>query len=53
MRMSCMARGPDLLLEGNIKKEILLIDMACSNDFNKDGNKRRRQKKYQQIGYEL
>ena len=37
MRTSCTARRPDLTLEDSGKKEILFIDMACPNEFNKDG----------------
>ena len=44
------AHQPDLTFEDSIKKEILLIDMACPSEFNKD---RKWIRKYQQLCYEL
>ena len=35
MRMDCIARRPDLTLEDTSKKTVLLIDMACPNEYNK------------------
>ena len=32
MRMNCTARRPDLTLEDEEKKTILLVDMACPNE---------------------
>ena len=43
MRMSCTARRPDLTLEDRIEKKIMIIDMACPNESNKEKkNKKRR-----------
>jgi hypothetical protein len=42
IRTSCTARKLDLTLEDSEKKEITLIDMACQNESNKNGNERRR-----------
>ena len=39
MRTSCTARRPDLTLEDSRKKEIMLIDMACPYESNKDGKR--------------
>ena len=36
MRTSCTARRPDLTLEDRIEKKIMIIDMACPNESNKE-----------------
>ena len=36
MRTNCIVRRPDLILEDKVKKTILLIDMACLNESNKE-----------------
>ena len=41
------------MLEDSRKKEILLIDMACPNEFNKDGKREEKIRKYQQLCYKL
>ena len=43
---SCTARRPDLMHEDSRKIEILLIDMACPNEFNKDGKQEEKIRKY-------
>jgi hypothetical protein len=53
MRTSCTARRPDLTLEDSRKKEIMLIDMACPYESNKDGKREEKIRKYQQLCYEL
>ena len=35
MRKGCIARRPDLTLEDTSKITILLIDVACPNEYNK------------------
>ena len=53
MRMNCIARRPDLTLEDKDKKMILLIDMACPNEANKEGKRDEKIRKYQQLCFEL
>ena len=53
MRNSCTARRPDLTLEDTEKKMILLVDMACSNEKNKDWKREEKMCKYQQLFFEL
>ena len=53
MRMSSTARRTDLTLENSIKKEILLIDMACLSEFNKYGKRDKKIRKYQHLCHEL
>ena len=35
VRKDCIACRPDLTLEDTSKKTILLLDMACPNEYNK------------------
>ena len=53
MRISCTARRPDLTLEDSRKKEILLVDMACPNEWNKEEKREEKIRKYQQLCYEI
>ena len=53
MRTSRTARRPDWTLEDSIKKEIRLIDMACPYEFNKDGIREEKIRKYKQLCYKL
>ncbi len=53
MRTSCTARRPDLTLEDGEKKEIILIDMACPNESNKNVKREEKIRKYQQLCFEL
>ena len=53
MRTSCTARRPDLTLEDTEKKMILLVDMACPNEKNKDEKREEKMRKYQQLCFEL
>ena len=53
MRNSCTARRPDLTLEDTEKKLILLVDMACPNEKNKDEKREEKIRKYQQLCFEL
>ena len=50
---SCTARRPDLTLEDTEKKMILLVDMACPNEKNKDEKREEKMRKYQQLCFEL
>ena len=42
MRTNCIAKRPDLTLEDTGKKTILLIDMACPNESNKEAKREKR-----------
>ena len=53
MRTKCIARRPDLTLEDTAKKRILLIDMACPNESNKEAKREEKMRKYQQLRFEL
>ena len=53
MRNSCTARRPDLTLEDAEKKMILLVNMACPNEKNKDEKREEKMCKYQQLCFEL
>ena len=46
MRLMCSARRPDLTLEDNEKKEILLIEMSCPNENNKADKRTEKIRKY-------
>ena len=52
MKMNCIAKRPDLVLEDKDKK-ILLIDMACPNEANTEGKRDETIRKYQQLCFEL
>ena len=53
MKTSCKARRPDLMLEDSEKKEIVLIDMACPNESNKNVKREQKIRKYQHLCFEL
>ncbi|XP_068739641.1 uncharacterized protein [Montipora capricornis] len=53
MRTNCIARRPDLILEDNVKKTLLFIDMACPNESNKEAKREEKIRKYQQLRFEL
>ena len=53
MRTSCTARRPDLTLEDRIEKKIMIIDMACPNEWNKEKKREEKMRKYQQLCYEI
>ena len=53
MRINCIARRPDLTLEDKDKKLIMLIDMACLNEANKEAKRDEKIRKYQQFCFEL
>ena len=53
MRTSCTARRPDLTLEDRIEKKIMIIDMACPNESNKEKKRQEKMRKYQQLCYEI
>ena len=46
MRTSCTARRPNLTLEDRIEKKIMIIDMACPNESNKEKKREEKVKKY-------
>ena len=52
-RKSTSARRPDLVLEDNFNKTILIIDMACPMEQNIEEKRREKLTKYQQIAYEI
>ena len=53
MRVSCVARRPDLTIEDSEKKIIMIIDMACPNEANKEEKRLEKIRKYQQLCFEL
>ena len=53
MRTNCTARRPDLTLEDEEKKTILLEDMACPNEANRQVKREAKIKKYEQLCFEL
>ena len=53
MRTTCTARRPDLTLEDRIEKKIMIIDMACPNESNKEKKREEKMRKYQQLCYEI
>ena len=53
MRTSCTARRPDLTLKHRIEKKIMIIDMACPNESNKEKKREEKMRKYQQLCYEI
>ena len=53
MRTNCTARRPDLTLEDEEKKTILLVDMACPNEANRQVKREEKIKKYEQLCFEL
>ena len=53
MRMNCTARRPDPTLEDEEKKTILLVDMACPNEANRQVKLEEKIKKYEQLCFEL
>ena len=52
-RTNCTGRSPDLTLEDEEKKTILLVDMACPNEANRQVKQEVKIKKYEQICFEL
>ena len=52
MRTTCTARRPDLTLEDDETKTILLVDMACPNEANKNAKREEKIKKYEQLCFE-
>ena len=53
LRMDCIARRPDLTLEDTSKKMVLLIDMACPNEYNKIAKRDEKIGKYNRLCFEL
>ena len=53
MRMNCTARRPDLTLEDEEKKMILLVDMAFPDEANRQVKQEEKIKKYEQLCFEL
>ena len=49
MRTNCTARRPDLALEDEEKKTILLVDMACPNEANRQVKQEEKIEKYEQL----
>ena len=53
MRTNCTARRPDLTHEGEEKKTILLVDMACPNEANRKVKREEKIKNFEQLCFEL
>ena len=53
MRTNCTARRPNLTLEDEEKNTILLLDMACPNEVNRQVKREEKIKKYEQLCFEL
>ena len=53
MRTNCTARRPYLTLEDEEKKTMLLVDMACPNEANRQVKREEKIKKYEQLCFEL
>ena len=53
MRTDCIARRPDFTLEDASEKIILLIDMACPNEYNKIVIRDKEIAKYNRLCFEL
>ena len=53
MRTNCIGRRPDLTLEDTSKKTILLIVMACPNEYNKIAKRDEKIAKYNRLCFEL
>ena len=53
MRKGCIARRPDLTLEDTSKITILLIDVACPNEYNKIVIGDEKIEKYHQLCFEF
>ena len=53
MRTNCTARRPDLTLEDTENKVVIVIDMACLNEMNKEEKRTEKIGKYQQLCYEI
>ena len=49
LRTECIARRPDPPLEDTSKKTILLIDMACLNEYNKIAKQDKKIGKYNRL----
>ena len=53
MRTNCIGRRPDLTMEDEEKKTILLADMVCTNEANRQVKRVEKIKKYKQLYFEL
>ena len=53
MRTNCTARRPDLTLEGEEKKTILLVDITCPNEANRQVKQKKKIKKYEHLCFEM
>ena len=53
MRTNCTTRRSDLALEDEEKKTILLVDMACPDEANRQVKREEKIKKYEQLCFEL
>ena len=53
LRMDCIACRPDLTLENTSKKMVLLIDMACPNEYSKITKRDEKIGKYNRLCFEL
>ena len=53
MRTNCTAKRPDLTPEGTENKVVIVIEMACPNEMNKEEKRTEKIRKYQQLCYEI
>ena len=53
MRTGCIARRPDFTLEATSKEMMLLIDMACQNEYDKIARRDKKIGKQNQLCFEL
>ena len=53
LRIECRARRPDLTLEDNEKKTVMLVDMACPSEANKHAKREEKIRKYEQLCFEI
>ena len=53
MRTNCTTSRPDPTLEDTENKVVILIDMACPNEMNKEEKRTEKIRKYQQLCYEI
>ena len=51
--INCTARTPDFRLEDTVNKVVIMIEMACPNEINKDEKRTEKIRKYQQLCYEI
>ena len=53
MRTNCTVKRPALTLEDTENKVVIVIDMTCPNEMNKEEKRTEKIRKYQQLCYEI